>query len=812
MLALARRSDIDLYSMSSFLLNFHEPTTTISIPCENSTISLLKRVRVGEHIGSGRGSGIIEGKEYLVAGTQSGDVFIIDSPSYQPSKRLPLFPSPVKTAHVLPANLGRRLRSTLLVSSFDGTVSIIDIERAHVMVTFPSHNYSSLQSFATKLGMNLVALTYQDGVRREWDMGDEEGGVLLNPPPSGGSTAFPHSVIAGADDKHNGHVTDEDSVQWRVANILELEPDSDDIDDIVDSDNGDGTLQLWDGFCRLGLPTAAVNVRAVLEMLENATKMAMQRPRQSEWRVVSNHPAIVNAKSLLTALAPGGTNDLFLTEDKAEDEDQMQADNVYWRDTVSQFFFHRKNPVTVGQIGAARRISLFTPDLASSEGGDISPTMTSIKLLAIATLVSALLRATGKKNLIDTVFEKMLHSHLGRKQVALGVFAKFWSDANPLIRWVARGCLDAFMSALAEFERGALVAYWKDYLPVHVPPELSSAKEVARSTILLGKLITDYDQGYDDSLKKSIANSAFLLLHEANPICQDAAVEIIGYSWTPFQTYFDPFLVLHTLILLPFSPTLLRTLLQIATKNTPLLISSIANNIVHGTPPPTPSPFPTGASSHIKTSAAALHVATKITLLDPILFRPFLSPLVIAIVKLLDPMNPPSMREKLLPAITTLVDALVAEHPTLAFHRPTQRLALSSAPRSITVYDLKTAGVVHVLEGHQGWATALGFSEDGKWIATVDSGKSDGVVAEGRGLGVGVGEGELLVWRFVGGFLSFIGNAATGESDRFLQPKARWALGLKDVEMIDCDINVEWSGEKQVRVMNKGKLVEVFNV
>jgi hypothetical protein len=80
MLALARRSDIDLYSMSSFLLNFHEPTATISIPCENSTISLLKRVRVGEHIGSGRGSGIIEGKEYLVAGTQSGDVFIIDSP------------------------------------------------------------------------------------------------------------------------------------------------------------------------------------------------------------------------------------------------------------------------------------------------------------------------------------------------------------------------------------------------------------------------------------------------------------------------------------------------------------------------------------------------------------------------------------------------------------------------------------------------------------------------------------------------------------------------------------------------------------
>lgn len=85
MLALARGMHIDLYSTSAFLLSFHEPTASIALDRSDkdaTAICLLKRVRIGES-GSGpdrptaSGGG---GKEYLVVGTQSGNLSLIESP------------------------------------------------------------------------------------------------------------------------------------------------------------------------------------------------------------------------------------------------------------------------------------------------------------------------------------------------------------------------------------------------------------------------------------------------------------------------------------------------------------------------------------------------------------------------------------------------------------------------------------------------------------------------------------------------------------------------------------------------------------
>ena len=368
----------------------------------------------------------------------------------------------------------------------------MDVERARVMVTFPSHEYSRLEAFATKQGRNLLALEYQDGVRREWSMGEEDGGVLVNPPPSRG-TSVAASTVSSLEERSVSAPAGAESissdervvVEWRAVHLVD-----DDGEGVVSSDE---TLQLMDGFCRIGLPTVGVSVRAVLAGLEAAMETAVQRSRRAERRVVGNHPALTVAKSLLTALVPGGTEDLFL-DDPVDDEDGGATGEWAtgeWRFAVDQFFFRRKRPATLGQIGAGGRVSMLTPSI--NGGDDISPTVTSIKLLTVLALISALLEATGKKELMNTVLEKMLQRHLGKRQVALGVFAKFWSDANPVIRWVARECLDAFTSALTEEERKVTVEYWKGYLPCFVPPELSSTKEVARSVILLGKLITDYD-------------------------------------------------------------------------------------------------------------------------------------------------------------------------------------------------------------------------------------------------------------------------------------------------------------------------------
>jgi hypothetical protein len=78
---MAHGTEISLYSLSVFLLSYHEPTASISLQCgEESSICLLKRVRINEYIGAGRNAGFHGGKEYLVAGTQSGDLSLIESP------------------------------------------------------------------------------------------------------------------------------------------------------------------------------------------------------------------------------------------------------------------------------------------------------------------------------------------------------------------------------------------------------------------------------------------------------------------------------------------------------------------------------------------------------------------------------------------------------------------------------------------------------------------------------------------------------------------------------------------------------------
>jgi hypothetical protein len=80
MLAVAHGTKINLYSTSAFLLNYHEPTASITLKNDESTICLLKRVRIKEYVATCGTYGSKGGKEYLVAGTKSGELSIIESP------------------------------------------------------------------------------------------------------------------------------------------------------------------------------------------------------------------------------------------------------------------------------------------------------------------------------------------------------------------------------------------------------------------------------------------------------------------------------------------------------------------------------------------------------------------------------------------------------------------------------------------------------------------------------------------------------------------------------------------------------------
>lgn len=392
----------------------------IYIPTAASVV-LLKRIRIGEYIGVGRDAGVQGGKEYLVVGSSAGELFIVEAPSFHSSQRLPLSATTIVSANLLLSNLGKRLRSTLFVTSADGTASIVDVERARIMVTFPSHDYLQCVSFATKQGQNIVLLTYEDGTRREWDLGEEEGGVLKPPPSSRGSDR-----IRGGEVVPRGlYAADLADEGWREVRVGVFEVEEEDREDEGETYSGDATVKACEQFCEEGLPTAVVSVRTVLEALKAAVDMARERTRASERVVVGNHPTLVTAKSLLTALIPGGVGELL---GWGEDDDYE------WRTSVDRYFFRRKKPAVLGQIGAGRHVSLLSQQAVShADVGvwGVGSTVTSIVLLAALAIVGGLLEASGKEEMLDAVIERALKTQAKMKTTpTLGVWAKYWMDGN----------------------------------------------------------------------------------------------------------------------------------------------------------------------------------------------------------------------------------------------------------------------------------------------------------------------------------------------------------------------------------------------
>jgi hypothetical protein len=416
MMVFAHGSTLQLHTLSTFLLSYDSPTKQVSIPT-TSRICLLKRVKIGEYVATGRNAGVQGGKEYLVVGSTAGELFIVESPSFQSTKRLPLSATPIASANLLPTNLGKRLRSTLFVSSADGTASIVDVERARIMATFPSHHYLHLTSFATKASQNIILLTYEDSARREWDLGEEEGGVLKPPPSSRGSDR--NGGVYSADLADEGW----HDVKVGAFEVEEVEEGEEENEGPI----GDAAMKACLRFCEEGLPTMVVDVKSVLDTLKASVDVAKQRSRRHERVVVGNNPALIAAKSLLTALIPGGIEELL---------GWGKQDDYEWRTSVSGYFFKRKTPAVLGQIGAGKHISLLSPE-AFTRSEDtvwgIGNTVTSIVLLAALSLVGGLLEAAGKEEFFETVIERTmenLNQGTARKAPALGVFAKYWMDRN----------------------------------------------------------------------------------------------------------------------------------------------------------------------------------------------------------------------------------------------------------------------------------------------------------------------------------------------------------------------------------------------
>lgn len=298
-------------------------------------------------------------------------------------------------------------------------------------MTLPSHDYCSLVSFATRTGQNVVLLTYEDRVRREWDLGEEDGGVIRAPPSSRGSDRSRAGRTGGA-----ARECDLGEEGWREVRVGAFELVEEDREDEGDDVNGDGTMKDCERLCEQGLPTAAINLRTTLDALGAAVKIARGRTRESERRVVGNHPALISAKSLLTSLVPGGIEELVGWDEEGAGWDDDEEEGDYeWREPVRALFFKRKKPAVFGQMGAGKTVSMLSENVVSGSVDGVcgvSPTVSACILLASLATIGALFEAGGKEDdLFSTVVERVLARLTAVDHApALGVFSKYWMDGN----------------------------------------------------------------------------------------------------------------------------------------------------------------------------------------------------------------------------------------------------------------------------------------------------------------------------------------------------------------------------------------------
>ncbi|KAK6361517.1 hypothetical protein TWF730_005237 [Orbilia blumenaviensis] len=779
----AIRNQLNLYTLDQYLLDLSSPNHSMTVSTTCDRVNVLQSIQLPKSAAS-------EERHYLVVGLINGCVYLIEPKKFQMSACLSLHASPIKGAVVLPADLAPRIRSTLLVYSENGSASIIDIIPAvndsspfkvRTLLTLPSGMAPrKLVCVATQKGKNLLLLVDADGRKRLWDVDSVDGGTLVNDSDSPKSATFREA--------NNSEELDSSKEPWREHWL-------------AGSKNGmsQGSLKPIVQDSKVpsshGYPTATVDIFAIIRYLYKKTKGT-----NKEQVLAPDDHVLLPARSLLTVLVDylGITNDAKNLPEKSRLE-------------LSQLIIDgHKSKISIAQVDQDGNISIMIRDGSQDQGFEwraMSHRSRTQLMMAICSLIYTISHLTTASEAIsdgEGLLKETVTSILRQVQegggtgLDLALLCELWTDLNPWIRESCRILLESELSVLKPADIKTVIEYWQDFLPTQISPELFSLRAVLRSVVILSVIIISLDisneSGFkiDRSLRRNVALSIELFLTDNDKVYQEIAIDLVSEGWLSWQSEFDAFEVIHILMRILATPNLAQeritkinsAFIKIAQKNAPLLASGLANCISHGSPEK-------GIASNTLTELINLSIAAKKTVVsivrsDPYLFaEPEIIKVVMdAVVKIIDPQGG-QIRERVLQYVSEVVNEVTDAYPTVAFHRPTQKLAISSSPRAVTIYDLNTAKPVASLEGQSKTAQFLTFSQDGKTIVAVD-----------------LDDNQLLVWRIsVSIFSSFMGAAAGiglgAEGLGIITAKAKYAFkNSKGVGML----RVEFTGEKTVKV------------
>ncbi|KAF3277319.1 hypothetical protein TWF970_005244 [Orbilia oligospora] len=666
-------------------------------------------------------------RHYLVVGLANGCIYLIEPKKFQMSKCLSLHASPIKGAVVLPADLAPRIRSTLLVYSENGSASIIDIIPA--VSESSSFKVRTLLTLPSGMASRKLACVATQKGKNLILLVDADGRKRLWDVDSGDGVAL---------------VNDSDS------------PKSATFREAQSSEELDSSKEPWreqwlagskNGFSQNsskpivqdskvpsshGYPTATVDIFAILRYLYKKTKGT-----DKEQVLAPDDDVLVPARSLLTVLVD--YLGIYRKGGDLSDKGRLE---------LSQLLIEGyKNKISIAQVDCDGNISIMLRDGSqeqSIEWGKMSPRSRTQLMMSICSLIYTIGHLTtssetisdGEELLKKTVISILKQVQEGGTGLDLALLCEFWTDSN------------------------------------HISNE-SGFK-------------------IDRSLRRNVALSIELFLTDNDKVYQGLAIDLVSEGWLSWQSEFDAFEVIHILMRILAAPNLTQeritkinsAFIKIAQKNAPLLASGLANCISHGTPEK-------GIASNTLTELINLSIAAKKTVVsivrsDPYLFaEPEIIKVVMdAIVKIIDPQGG-QIRDRVLQYVSEVVNEVTDAYPTVAFHRPTQKLAISSSPRAVTIYDLNTAKPVASLEGQSKTAQFLTFSQDGKTIVAAD-----------------LDDNQLLVWKIsVSIFSSFMGAAAGigigAEGVGIITAKGKY--GFKNSKGVGM-LRIEFTGERTVKV------------
>ncbi|KAF8515288.1 hypothetical protein JB92DRAFT_3142882 [Gautieria morchelliformis] len=636
------------------------------------------------------------GEKLVIAGVDDGGISVWDLSTLTLRAQWTIFTVPLSTVISLEEEGVGRLRGCILCISEDGTLAVVAVDGLECLYLIPG---SAARLIRICLGEDNLLLVYADGKARLWDVKTQEFWRAMT------SKTVDELLSQGG---------------WFEADVGHSKPSFRDtplapLKICFSSYDAASTLLLdIQNLSDLIHPIPPSQHFRDPRLPENTSTRTMDAKVDVSLPAKRTPHRLELLKSFAAALLSFGIDDLidFICKEKLGVLPSIASVGISGTDLAATLL----NPATPRAIW------------------QISPEHTASRLLALVTVLRGFLAFDGTinaplsrysglifveeceqyANQVITFYVAVLPDAVGSSWQApsLSFLARYWLHTASDLRLAARALFGATANRLSDEDTIALVEFWQHELPCLQPDTEKQSSYSALALLIAGNVATERYAVLSTSTLTDIAKSIALYLHDEACPHRVLAIDLCSRGFDIWQHHVDAMEVLRALFSLSTSaekernvgPQARLSVLQIASSNTPLFMTTLSLDILH--------------PRSVQQRKSIMQLVAFLIRKKPLVLHLNLPKLVEAVVKSLDP-GSSGDREAVFDAATEILGQVVKTFPSVDFHMPSQRLCVGTSEGAVIMYDLKTATRLYVLEGHRKRLVGCSFSPDGRRLATV---------------------------------------------------------------------------------------------